>query len=442
MDYKRRVWFFSEGDIPGDWATALRDAGFDVCRWADRVQQGGIPAGDADLILIRGAEAPLSDLLQRFRRTGLPTIVVRECDAPDLAALAHAGGASDYLRSPVSTSELLASIEKCLSERRPANGAVAGGALRGGERMLGGSAALEEVRRQIARIASADCNVLITGETGCGKELAAELIHANSRRQAAQFVCVNCAAIPEALLESELFGYERGAFTGAHTSRPGQLELADGGILFLDEIGELSLAAQAKILRAIEGKEVQRLGRRAGLKVDVRIVCATNRNLEAEVAAGTFRADLFFRLNVARLELPPLRARKDDLRELATHYLAELNARMGLRVQGFSEHSWRTLLGYDWPGNVREFKNAVEASLVRLPFPRMRIAELPEEFHRRFTASRPPLSESERLLAALACHNWNKSKAAQELCWSRMTLYRKMVKYQLAPQQRAQAKTA
>src|SRR5262249_28003796 len=147
--------------------------------------------------------------------------------------------------------------------------------LRGGERMLGGSTAMREVRHQIARISAADCNVLITGETGTGKELAAELIHANSRRSG-PLVCVNCAAIPESLLESELFGYERGAFTGAHSARAGHLELADRGVLFLDEIGEMSLAAQAKILRAIEGKEVQRLGRRSGIRVDVRLVCATN----------------------------------------------------------------------------------------------------------------------------------------------------------------------
>jgi transcriptional regulator with PAS, ATPase and Fis domain len=298
------------------------------------------------------------------------------------------------------------------------------------------------VRTQIARIAATDCNVLITGETGTGKELAAELIHENSSRRHERFLCVNCAAIPEALFESELFGYERGAFTGAHSTRRGQLELADKGVLFLDEIGEMNLHAQAKILRAIEGKEVQRLGRQTGIKSDVRIVCATNRDLESEVEKGTFRADLFFRLNVAQLKLPPLRDRKEDLHELGEHFFHELNAKMGLSVRDFTGHSWRSLLRHSWPGNVREFKNVVEASLVRLPYPRMRLAELPQEFHRQFDGFESTPTESEKLLAALVSHNWNKSKAAQELRWSRMTLYRKMAKYQLASAGQHGAKTA
>jgi transcriptional regulator with PAS, ATPase and Fis domain len=304
--------------------------------------------------------------------------------------------------------------------------------------MLGSSAAMNGVRGLIARIAGTECNVLITGETGTGKELAAELIHANSSRSSGPFICVNCAALPETLVESELFGYEKGAFTGACNAHRGHLELAHSGVLFLDEIGELSLQAQAKILRAIEGKEVQRLGRRGGLRVDVRIVCATNRNLEDAVASGLFRSDLFFRLNVARLDLPPLRERKEDLRELAANYLRDLNARMGLRVENFSEGSWGRLLAYAWPGNVREFKNVIETCLVCLPFPRMRIAELPEECCRA-SAESAPVTESQRVLAALLSHNWNKSKAAQELRWSRMTLYRKMVKYQLVSSAKTRA---
>jgi transcriptional regulator with PAS, ATPase and Fis domain len=323
-------------------------------------------------------------------------------------------------------------LKACLAEVRSLKASALSPGLQGGERLIGRSAAISEVRSQITRIAATDCNVLITGETGTGKELAAELIHGNSGRSQGRFVCVNCAAIPEALFESELFGYERGAFTGAHSMRPGQLEFADKGVLFLDEIGEMNLHAQAKILRAIEGKEIQRLGRQTGVKVNVRIICATNRDLESEVEKGTFRADLFFRLNVARLKLPPLRERKEDLHGLGEHFLHDLNEKMGLSVCDFTEHSWRSLLRHSWPGNVREFKNVVEASLVRLPYPRMRLAELPEEFHRQFGGSHMAPTESEKLLAALVCHNWNKSKAAQELRWSRMTLYRKMAKYQLA----------
>jgi len=171
------------------------------------------------------------------------------------------------------------------------------------------------------------------------------------------------------------------------------------------------------------------------------VVSATNRDLQAEIRKGTFRADLFFRLKVAHLELPPLRERKGDLRELATHYLKELSAAMGLHVSGFTSDSWQCLLGHEWPGNVRELKNVIEASLVHLPYRRMRLAELPEEIRRPLARSEAPASESDQLLTALAAHNWNKSKAAQDLQWSRMTLYRKMAKYQLSSR-KAKAKTA
>jgi DNA-binding NtrC family response regulator len=433
---------FADSGIPMEWTEAFESLRLTVrtCRSENELRGLSQDAIGLTFVRLSSANGELPELLNRLGRySGAPVILVQPRESQDLAAAARALGVADYLREPVTTADVIASVEGCLADRSSDKGAR----LRGAERLVGRSAAMSEVRRQIARIAASDCNVLITGDTGTGKELASELIHANSRRSGGRFVCVNCAAIPEALLESELFGYEKGAFTGAHNARPGQLELADGGTLFLDEIGELSLHAQAKILRAIEGKEVQRLGRRTSLTVDIRIVCATNRDLEANVKDGTFRADLFFRLNVARLQLPPLRERKEDIRDLAEHYLTALNARMGLRVTGFTEHSWRDLLLHDWPGNVRELKNIVEASLVRLAYPRMTLAELPEEFHRQFASgavSAP--TESEKLLAALVCHNWNKSKAAEELSWSRMTLYRKMAKYQMSSSQKVKAGAA
>ena len=308
--------------------------------------------------------------------------------------------------------------------------------------MIGESRQMSMVRGHLARIAETDCNALVTGETGTGKELAAELIHLNSSRRSRQFVCVNCAAMPETLLESELFGYEKGAFTGANASRPGYLELADGGTLFLDEIGEMSLGAQAKILRAIDTKEVQRLGHRSGIRVNVRIVCATNRDLEAEVANGTFRADLFFRLNVARLRLPPLRERKSDIAGLVSHFLSHMNARLQRQVTGFTEHSWVRLLQHDWPGNVRELRNVVETSLAQLPFAGMRLMELPDDFHTQNRSKEDTPSESEQLLAALVAHNWNKSKAAHHLRWSRMRLYRKMAQYQLPASEKSKEQGA
>lgn len=433
-------------EIPVEWSNALQANNLDARFCRSEAHLDELSDASIALILVRlgSGYLEISTLLNRLRRfCGAPLVLVQPKESPDLAASARSWGVSDYLREPTTAAELIASVRYCLAEHaQRASDLGRGVSLEGGERLIGRSVAMTEVRRQIAKIAATECNVLITGETGTGKELAAELIHANSRRQGSRFVCVNCAAIPEALLESELFGYEKGSFTGAHHSRPGHLELADRGTLFLDEIGELSLQAQAKILRAIEGKEVQRLGRRTGLTVDVRIVCATNRDLEASVRSGGFRADLFFRLNVARLQLPPVRERKEDISELVEHYLKTLNGRMGLHVCGFTEHSWRSMLSHHWPGNVRELKNVVEASLVRLAFPRMRTAELPEEFHRQFSSSNSPPTESEKLLSALVCHNWNKRKAAEELRWSRMTLYRKMAKYQLSSSRKAKASVA
>ena len=433
---KPTVLIFADSGIPSEWRDTLESRPFStqVCYSEAHLQDISTTAIGLILLRVSNNCSDLPGLLGRLRRrANAPLVLIQTRKSPDFAAAARAFAVNDYLREPITPDELVSSIEHCLSEHCGGNGgSCAETDLTGGERLVGGSAAMAEVRRQIARVAGADCNVLITGETGTGKELAAELIHANSSRRGSHFVCVNCAAIPESLLESELFGYEKGAFTGAQTTRPGYLELADGGTLFLDEIGEMSLPAQSKILRAIESKEVQRLGRRAALPVNVRIVCATNRDLEAGVRSGTFRADLFFRLNVGHIHLPPLRERKEDIRELVEHYLAGFSRRLGLQVTGFTDHSWSDLLSYEWPGNVRELKNVVEVSLVRLPFPRMRTAELPDEFHRRLMPIDTPPKESDRLLSALICHNWNKSKAAEELRWSRMTLYRKMVKYQLS----------
>jgi DNA-binding NtrC family response regulator len=434
-----------DGKVPPEWIAAFERQNWTVtpCATEDDLRQ--ILKHRPGLVLIqsRGRDCCDAELLQRLSRmANAPVILLQDGESRDLAAVARACGVSDYMREPIAIHDLVAAVKNQLDRPQCPDSVASLSTLVGGERIVGSSPSMTAVRRQIAGIAGSDCNVLITGETGTGKELAAELIHGNSRRRRGPFVCVNCAAVPEPLLESELFGYEKGAFTGANSTRPGQVELADGGTLFLDEIGEMSLQAQAKILRAIEGKEVARLGRRAGVRVDIRIVCATNRDLQAEIRKGTFRADLFFRLNVAHLELPPLRERKGDLHELAVHYLKEFSAAMGLEVTGFTRDSWDCLLSHDWPGNVRELKNAIEVSLVQLPYRRMRLAELPEELRHQPAPTSTQPSESDKLLAALATHNWNKSKAAQDLRWSRMTLYRKMAKYQLSSSSKGRAKTA
>jgi two-component system response regulator HydG/two-component system response regulator AtoC len=244
---------------------------------------------------------------------------------------------------------------------------------------------------------------------------------------------VNCAALPESLLESELFGFERGAFTGAHTSQEGKLEAGDGGTVFLDEIGELSPPAQAKILRALETREVYRLGAKRPVQLDVRFVAATNRDLESLVSFQGFRADLFYRLNVARLRMPALRERRQDIPLLIAHFIEDLNSRFGKALSAFTATAKRRLMSYDWPGNVRELRNIVEASFVHLPFPGMKFLELPDEFNSTLPPADAPPEELQRPVSALSSHKWNKSQAARELHWSRMTLYRKMAKYQLTP---------
>jgi two-component system response regulator HydG/two-component system response regulator AtoC len=302
--------------------------------------------------------------------------------------------------------------------------------------MIGESAAIRDVRARIPRLASSDCNVLITGETGTGKDLAAELIHIHSGRRRGPLVCVNCAALPDSLIESQLFGYERGAFTGASASHPGLLEAANRGTVFLDEIGEMTAYAQSKLLRVIETREVQRLGSNISVPLDVRIVAATNQNLTSMVASKTFRGDLFFRLSVARLHLPPLRERREDIPSLLNHFVAHWNSRTGTRVRGWTDTAMRHVLAHDWPGNIRELKNLVEAIFVNQPTECIGSKDLPEWFHSvGVLPSRQPSSDRERLIGALGSAKWNKSKAAAELKWSRMTLYRKMRKYGIPSEQ-------
>jgi two-component system response regulator HydG/two-component system response regulator AtoC len=288
------------------------------------------------------------------------------------------------------------------------------------------------VRDYIGRIAECDSNVLITGETGTGKELAAALVHAGSRRQSKPFVCVNCAALPDTLIESELFGYERGAFTGAVSARDGQLKAADGGSVLLDEIGDISQYAQAKLLRVIENKQVQRLGGGKSVPLNVRFIAATNRPLRQMMSEGRFREDLYFRLDVANVHLPPLRERPEDIPMLLQHYVREMNARFKREAEGFTDEALACLTLYNWPGNVRELKNLLEGIYINLPPGRVSRLELPDRIRRQLEAATETSSgERDRLLSALLETRWNKSKAAERLCWSRMTLYRKLAKYHL-----------
>jgi DNA-binding NtrC family response regulator len=298
--------------------------------------------------------------------------------------------------------------------------------------IIGNSLPIWKLKTYLRKVALTDSHVLITGETGTGKELAAQYIHRHGTRNAKPLVTINCAALPDGLLESELFGYERGAFTGTVSAYAGKLKLADGGTVLFDEIGEMSPYAQAKILRVVETKEVYPLGARRSVPLNIRIMAATNRDLDHEMSRNGFRQDLYFRLNVARINLPPLRERKEDIPLLVDHFAQRFTEHFGRKIEGFTEEAMRLLKENDWPGNIRELMNFLERIFIDPPTEKIDVADLPEPMRRapRARADATPV-ERELLLYTLSQTNWNKSQAAERLHWSRMTLYRKMAKYQI-----------
>jgi len=299
--------------------------------------------------------------------------------------------------------------------------------------LIGISSAMRSVVSYAEKVARCDSTVLLTGATGTGKENMAHYIHQHSARCAQRLVCINCSTLPDSLFEGEMFGYERGAFTGADRAYRGKLSLANGGTVFLDEVGELTATAQAKLLRVLESREVFRLGSSASETIDVRIIAATNQNLEELTGQKVFRSDLFFRLNVARMHLPPLSARREDIPALIAHYVGEMSRRTGIALGRFAPETVDCLMRYAWPGNVRELRNVVEALYIDPPVGPVEIAHLPPNLSRMLAHSAEPiLNERERIVATLCATNWNKCQAAQKLQWSRMTLYRKMAKYGLS----------
>jgi transcriptional regulator with GAF, ATPase, and Fis domain len=295
------------------------------------------------------------------------------------------------------------------------------------------------MREQIRKVAPSNGRVLITGENGAGKELAALAIHALSRRASGPFIKLNCAAIPKDLLESELFGHEKGAFTGAVAAKKGRLELADGGTLFLDEIGDLALEAQAKLLRALETGELERVGGTRTAKVDVRLLAATNKDLAAAVRNGEFREDLYFRLNVLPVAVPPLRERKADVPRLAQHFLDRFRELEGRGPIVLEDDARELLEEYHWPGNIRELRNLMERAVVLVSGDRVTAADLnpwlespPEEGEDSGLKGRVARSEIETIRRALETADWNVTQAAAGLGIDRTNLHRKMRKYGIA----------
>lgn len=385
------------------------------------------------VVVVAAADDPAESLacLARLRAglCGARFAFLTSQSSEELAIAALHSGAERYLRDPWTPDMLGQALSDLIGadldhQRSDAAGC---GALRHSGRFIGRGVAAQELRKQLSRVSPTDSSVLITGETGTGKDVVAELIHLNSRRADKPFVCLNTAALPEALVENELFGHDRGAYTGAVAAQDGKLVAANGGTLFLDEIGDVSLQTQTKLLRAIESKTMYRVGGNRSVKFDVRIIAATNQNLEQAANEGRFRSDLYYRLNVIRIRLPSMRERVEDIPLLVNHYLRQFNHEMGRSIRGLSSRAMETLCAYHWPGNVRELRNAIEALLVNLAPETTGIVDIPSEVMRQLAfAVGAPASERERLLQTLTATNWNKSRAASQLHWSRMTLYRKM----------------
>ena len=311
--------------------------------------------------------------------------------------------------------------------------------------LVGDSEQMDELRGIIERIASTDATVLVRGESGVGKELVARAIHFRSRRRQGPFVCMNCAALSESLLESELFGHEKGAFTGATDRKPGKFEQSDGGTLFLDEVGEMPPAIQAKFLRALEGHPFERVGGRTAVDADVRVVAATNRDLEEAVAEGTFRKDLYYRLFVVEIQVAPLRDHAEDIVQLAHFFCDQFVKKSGREISGFTPGALAALKAYDWPGNVRELRNAVERTVIlcagdQISEADIQLSTLATTDESSSSSSVVPSGgnvsletlEQQHILAVLESTEWNKSQAARILGIERSTLDRKLKRYQVS----------
>jgi DNA-binding NtrC family response regulator len=367
----------------------------------------------------------------------IPIILITKTSSEEQAIAALRIGINDYFKLPFSFDLLTLSIRRllaspfCKESLARSHPPIPGDSQ--GRKMIGESPRMREIKTYLQKVASTDANILITGETGTGKELAAELVHRYSRRRQKNLVSINCAALPDSLLESELFGYEKGAFTGACSSYAGKLMAADGGTVFFDEIGDMSTFSQTKILRVIENKECYRLGGNRSTPMNFRIIAATNQDLERLVSEDKFRKDLYFRFNVVRVHLPALRERQEDIPLLVNHFLKGFSSRLERDVEGLTPEALGCLQRYDWPGNVRELKNLLEAICIDLSWSRISAKDLPEHLSGPGGDQKTvTLDERDLLLSTLASTNWNKSEAAKALCWSRMTLYRKMAKYKIS----------
>ena len=398
---------------------------------------------DIDLVLLDVMMPNESGLevLPKLRAASPETMVVMMSGNASIetAVQATKGGAHDFIEKPLSSDKLLLTVHNALHfARLRHDNARLRGRVQADFAMIGKGAAMRAIFDKVAKTAPTTGRVLITGENGTGKELVARAVHEHSKRADGPFVKLNCAAIPSELIESELFGHEKGAFTGATQQRRGKFELADGGTLFLDEVGDMTPSAQAKVLRVLQENELERVGGGDTIKVDVRVVAATNKNLQAEIAAARFREDLYYRLAVVPIDLPPLRGRREDIPTLAEHFLQQVCVDNGRRAKKIAPSAMTLVMQHDWPGNVRELKNVVERLAIltgdaeviteadvgdALP----RVKAVKAEFARG-TPFKDLVAAAEReiIMAALDANDHHVSNTARELQLERSHLYKKM----------------
>ncbi|WP_242396387.1 sigma-54-dependent transcriptional regulator [Anaeromyxobacter oryzisoli] len=393
------------------------------------------------LWLLRALRAELPDC---------PVVLLTGRGTIQTAVQAIREGAFDFIEKPLEVPRLRIVLERALEKKETMREVQLLrrrlAALAPGTDMIGSGPAMQKVFELVKKVAPSNASVVIGGESGTGKEVVARAIHNLSPRREKPFVALNCGAIPATLIESELFGYERGAFTGADQRRLGNFELAHEGTLFLDEIGELPLELQAKFLRVLEDRKIRRLGGRAEVEIDVRVICATHRDLKEEIRRGRFREDLYFRLHVFTIGLPPLKERREDIPLLVHHFIEKFNAETGKHVQGVSPQAMSVLQGYPWPGNIRELRNSVERAMILVDGDVIGEEHLPPDVQTarpEAATLRVPLGipmdqvEKEYILASLQRNGGNKARTAEILGISEKTLYNKLNRYTAEARSRA-----
>ena len=416
----------------------------------ERMTRGGVDLIVLD-VWLPGMDGLATLARLRERQVDAQVVLISGHGNIESAVRAIKMGAFDFVEKPLSLEKTVLVVRNALRQRRlEAENRALRARVDRSQTMVGESYAMRQLREQVAMAAPTNGRVLIYGENGTGKELVARTIHALSRRRTAAFVEVNCAAIPEELIESELFGHVRGAFTGAVADRRGKFEVADGGTIFLDEIGDMSLKTQAKVLRVLQEQTMEAVGGTARIKVDARVLAATNKDLQAEIRAGRFREDLYFRLNVIPIFVPALRDRQDDITRLADHFMAELAREYGRRVKTFEPAAVATIQQYAWPGNVRELRNVIERLMIMVPGDTILMSDL--GFLDPVVLSAPPAFgvpperltlheardrfERDLILRTLSEQQGNMSRTADALGVERSNLYRKMKAFGIAPSRR------